>query len=149
MLIWVYVDSIPLDEPGKAEGGAVRLPDRVLVREALICGDGPGSVAENVWFPMIVRRLYVWDIREEDVSVRREISLVCFASFRGRVTRSAGVETTEYTLIVSVPPESDTRRLVARRRRPVTAVENDLLEAREGVRVGPGWTWKFEEERRP
>ena len=83
------------------------------------------------------------------MSVRREISLVCFASFRGRVTRSAGVETTEYTLMVSFPPESDTRRLVARRSRPVTVVENDLLDAREGVRVGPGWTWKFEEERRP
>ena len=47
MPMWVYVDSIPLDEPGKEEGGAVRLPDRVLVRDAASDG-GPGSVAENV-----------------------------------------------------------------------------------------------------
>ena len=48
MLIWVYVDSIPLEEPGKDEGGAARLPDLVLVRDAVAVKDGPGSVAANV-----------------------------------------------------------------------------------------------------
>ena len=55
--MWVYVDSIPLDEPGNAEGGADRLPDRVRGRELLACK--VGSVVVNVWVPITVRRVKV------------------------------------------------------------------------------------------
>ena len=52
-------------------------------------------------------------------------------------------------LIASLPLESagmdTTRRLVARRRSPVTAEENDFLEEMEGERTELGCTWKFEE----
>ena len=91
--------------------------------------------------PITVRRLYDCDIRADiDVSVRKEISLVCFESFRGNVMRSAGVDTMEYTLKESLALESETRRLVARLRRPVTAEENDFFEEREGDRTEFVWT---------
>ena len=90
--------------------------------------------------PITVRRLYDCDIRADiDVSVRKEISLVCFESFRGNVMRSAGVDTMEYTLKESLALESETRRLVARLRRPVTAEGNDFFEEREGDRTEFVW----------
>lgn len=98
--MWVYVVSVPLDDPWKEEGGAAeRLPERVRVREGL--AGVPGSVALNVWFPMTVLRLDGCDAREVEVSVRNDMSLLCFESLRGSVTRSGGDDTIEYMLIVS------------------------------------------------
>ena len=58
-------------------------------------------MALKVWLPMTVRRLKVEDMREAEVSVRREMSLLCFESLRGSVARSGGLEAMEYMLIVS------------------------------------------------
>ncbi len=101
---------------------------------------------------MIVRRANVCDSRGSDVSVRRETSLLCLDSFLGSVARSEGDETMEYTLIVSPLGSTGmetTRRLVARRRSPVTVEEKDFLEEIEGERAELGCTWKLEEVRRP